>query len=104
MEKRKVGRPLKEAEPGKRASLGLRVTAETKARLEIAAAASGRSQSQEAEIRLEASFRDEAAGQAILGFVMQGLFDDGLVVTARQDGVVEYALPGKPTLFLRRGS
>ena len=50
------GRPTKTAKPGTKASLGLKVTASLKSRLEEAAAASGRTQSQEAEYRLERSF------------------------------------------------
>lgn len=42
-----------------RVPLGLRVTPETKAALDSAAKKSGRSQSQEAEIRLEQTFRDD---------------------------------------------
>ncbi len=54
------GRPRKKApKPGDRVSLGLRVTSETKAALDDAAARSGRSQSQEAELRLERSFHDQ---------------------------------------------
>jgi hypothetical protein len=49
---RKPGRPS----VGERVPLGLRVTPETKQRLDAAAAHSGRSQSQEAEMRLERSF------------------------------------------------
>lgn len=40
-------------------SLGLRVTADIKRRLDSAAEKNGRSQSQEAELRLERSFKDE---------------------------------------------
>jgi predicted DNA-binding protein len=50
------GRPTKLATTGQRVSLGLRVTAEIKERLDRAAKESGRSQSQEAELRLERSF------------------------------------------------
>jgi TraY domain len=54
------GRPRKKApKPGERVSLGLRVTAEMKAALDEAAARSGRSQSQEAEFRIERSFYDQ---------------------------------------------
>jgi hypothetical protein len=53
------GRPAKAAIEGARNSLGLRVTADLKKRLEERAAASGRSQSQEAEFRLEQSFRQD---------------------------------------------
>jgi hypothetical protein len=52
----KIGRPTKSASPGERASLGLRVRPEIKEQLERAAEESGRSQSQEAEFRLESSF------------------------------------------------
>ncbi len=50
------GRPTKAPVEGARTSLGLRVTAQLKRRLDQAAAHSGRSQSQEAEFRLEQSF------------------------------------------------
>lgn len=57
--RRKPGRP-----PvfGERHALGLRVTKETKAQLDAAAKASGRSLSQEAELRLEHTFK---AGNAV---------------------------------------
>jgi hypothetical protein len=50
--KRRRGRPT----VGERVPLGLRVTPEMKRRLDAAAKQSGRSQSQEAEFRLEGSF------------------------------------------------
>jgi hypothetical protein len=50
------GRPGREPDPGERVKLGLRVTPQMKARLDTAAKHSGRSQSQEAEFRLERSF------------------------------------------------
>lgn len=53
------GRPTKGRELGERVQLSLRVTPEMKRRLDSAAAASGRSQSQEAEFRLERTFRDD---------------------------------------------
>lgn len=53
---KRVGRPTKAARSGSRVSLGLKVTADTKRKIEAAAAASGRTQSQEAEARLERSF------------------------------------------------
>jgi hypothetical protein len=58
-EPRRTGRPAKAAEPGTRVSLGLKVTSQVKARLDGAARLNGRTQSQEAELRLEMSFRDE---------------------------------------------
>jgi hypothetical protein len=56
----KIGRPAKPARPGKRAPLGLKVTAAVKELLDKTARANGRTQSQEAEARLEASFHSEA--------------------------------------------
>lgn len=52
----RTGRPLKAGVPGTRVSLGLRVTTDLKFRLDEAVVKSGRSQSQEVEIRLERSF------------------------------------------------
>lgn len=52
----KRGRPTKSPKPGTKASLGLKVTASLKAQLEHEAARNGRTQSQEAEARLERSF------------------------------------------------
>ena len=51
-----MGRPNKPPVEGERNMLGFRVTAELKGRLMAAAKASGRSVSQEAELRLERSF------------------------------------------------
>jgi hypothetical protein len=53
--KKRIGRPTKPPKPGERVSLGLRVTPQMKQRLERAAIRKGRSLSQEAEYRLEAS-------------------------------------------------
>jgi TraY domain len=54
--KRFGGRPKRQPEPGERVHLGFRVTPQLKRKLEEASAANGRSQSQEAEMRLEQSF------------------------------------------------
>ena len=59
MEKRRRGRPTKPPVPGERVPLSLRVTAEIKDELEQAAIQSGRSLSQEAELRLQTSFERE---------------------------------------------
>jgi predicted transcriptional regulator len=57
---RKFGAPPKrQLAPGERFQLGIRVTAELKRRLDAAAEVTGRSQSQEAELRLERSFQRE---------------------------------------------
>lgn len=53
------GRPTKTAKPGTKVSLGLKVTAMVKGLLEAEAAKSGRTQSQEAEYRLERSFFED---------------------------------------------
>jgi hypothetical protein len=57
--KPKKGRPLKPAEPGKTSNLTLTVAGSLKTRLATAAQESGRTQSREAEVRLEDSFRDQ---------------------------------------------
>jgi hypothetical protein len=62
---RRTGRPLRPAVPGARVSLGLKVTPEIKTKLDEATRITGRTQSAEAEIRLEQSFaKDEAFGGA----------------------------------------
>ena len=58
-EERKVGRPGRPRTVGERVPLGLRVTTEMRAKLNEAATASGRSLSQEAELRLEHSFKSQ---------------------------------------------
>src|SRR5262245_2356565 len=50
------GRPSRAPDPGERVKLGLRVTPTLKQHLDTAAQNGGRSQSQEAEFRLEQSF------------------------------------------------
>lgn len=57
---KRTGRPTKTPKPATRVSLGLKVTPDIKMQIDAAARASGRTQSQEAEMRLEQSFRDEA--------------------------------------------
>jgi hypothetical protein len=67
MEKpKRLGRPIKAAGPGRKVSLGLKVTSDIKGKLDNAAMLSGRTQSQEAEFRLEQSF-------AIANFTHQAL-------------------------------
>lgn len=57
------GRPKREPRPGERVHIGFRVTPDLKKRVENAAASVGRSVSQEAEMRLEDSFkRDDPLG------------------------------------------
>ena len=56
---KRMGRPTKAPRSGERVSLGLRVTADIKTKLDEAARHSARSQSQEAEFRLERTFADD---------------------------------------------
>jgi hypothetical protein len=74
--RKRPGRPKKAPTQGKRNSLGLRVDAELKAELDNAAEASGRSQSQEAEIRLRESFRRERTADDIRKSVMRGIYEE----------------------------
>ena len=63
---KRTRRPPKPAEPGKRVSVGLKVTPQIKERLDRAAEETGRTQSQEAEVRLEQSFnREDLLGEAM---------------------------------------
>jgi hypothetical protein len=55
----RIGRPARTPKPGERVSLGLKVTPTVKTRIDALARQNGRTQSQEAELRLEQSFRDE---------------------------------------------
>lgn len=57
------GRPAKTPAPGERVSLGLKVTPAVKISLDQLARQNGRTQSQEAELRLEYSFRDESRAE-----------------------------------------
>jgi hypothetical protein len=52
-EAKRIGRPMKQPPRGTRVSLGLKVGAEVKRRIDSAARASGRTQSQEAELLIE---------------------------------------------------
>jgi hypothetical protein len=56
-QKKRRGRPARDPMEGERVGLSLRVTPATKRALDAAADANGRSLSQEAETRFEASFR-----------------------------------------------
>ncbi len=54
-EQPRVGRPIKPAVYGERATLSMMVTPSIKAHLDAAAHANGRTRSQEAEVRIERS-------------------------------------------------
>ncbi len=70
--KKRIGRPTKPGTAGQRNSLGLRVTAEIKRKIEAGALKSGRSQSQDAEFRIEQSFLEERAhgGRELHGLLL----------------------------------
>jgi hypothetical protein len=109
-EKKKRGRPGRKIQPGERVPLSLRVTPETKARLDQASTASGRSQSQEAELRLERSFREEellpqliaaAFGERFAGILLAlGWVMNGTGLQAAVSGRV-YETPEAAGAFVR---
>ena len=76
-EVKRPGRPTKTPKPATRVSLGLKVTPDIKMQLDAAARESGRTQSQEAEKRLEQTFRD----QSLLIEVLGGMFGKPLAMT-----------------------
>lgn len=92
----RAGRPTTAGIEGQKSTLSIRASAELKARLDTAAKERGRSLSQEAEIRLEQSFRDDrpllAAFEASYGRELGGLL---LVVGDAMRAVSEY----KPYAF-----
>src|SRR4051812_44215955 len=63
-EARRPGRKPQPANQGQRVSLGLKVTPAIKNELDAAAKANGRTQSQEAEVRIEQTFRDQKTIEA----------------------------------------
>jgi hypothetical protein len=62
----RIGRPFKTPEDGERVMLGLRVSADLKRKLDDAATKSGRSQSQETEMRLQQTFDAKAQEEKII--------------------------------------
>jgi hypothetical protein len=64
--RRLPGRPTTAAKPGQKSTLSLRLTAELKTRLDAAAKANDRPLSQEAEIRLEQSFKTQSLLSEVL--------------------------------------
>jgi len=77
---KRIGRPIKPAMPGERPSLGLRVSAATKALVEALAARSGRTQSQEAEFLIERAIQYDSI------LIAMGMTEREL--SAAQEGVV----------------
>jgi hypothetical protein len=68
-QRRRADRPTKQATPGARVPLSLRVSPEVKSVLDAATARSGRSRSQEAELALEASLGDRRRLLDLLDFI-----------------------------------
>jgi hypothetical protein len=68
---KRLGRPPKTAMPGKRVSLGLKVTSVTKQRLDEEARKHGRTQSQQAELMIERAFavEEQFGGPEMLAIV-----------------------------------
>ena len=112
---KKVGRPPASPDGPKRAAIGLRASNDLRSRLEAAAAETGRSLSQEAEIRLEQSFESDSAfggaEQAALLRMMAAAaqlieartgkswledFDTGYAVSAAWRQLVNMSLPHVP--------
>lgn len=81
--KPKRGRRGRKTTEGVRVPLGLRVTPEMKEKLDAAARQSGRSQSQEAELRLEHSFRDENIFESVQDRVYGAQLSGLLTLIAR---------------------
>lgn len=99
--KKRPGRPLKPAIAGQRASLGLRVSGDLKQRLDEAAKKAGRTQGQEAELRLERSFEAErvfeqtmelaygprlAAALLLIGHVMRSVGQTNALLSTDHQG------------------
>jgi len=86
----RIGRPTKDPVDGERVQLGTRVTAGIKRKLDMASVESGRSLSQETEMRLEQSFlpvmtlRDFFAGQMLAGAAPEHNLNTALVARCYQ--------------------
>ena len=84
-EKRRPGRKPQRANQGQRASLGLKVTPDIKNRLDDAAKLNGRTQSQEAEVRIEKSFTIEQLFDGLdgikLAWTLFSAFRDGVDIS-----------------------
>jgi hypothetical protein len=81
-EAKRIGRPMKAPARGKRVSLGLKVTAEVKRHIDSAARASGRTQSQEAEILIERALQYDRMLGAMRTTLAQ--IEDGNIAAAMQ--------------------
>jgi TraY domain-containing protein len=88
---RRTGRPGREPTPGERVGLSLRVTPDTKRRLDAAATEAGRSLSQEAEFRLERSFERQDLVADVLELAYGPRFAGILVLLAEISHVGRFA-------------
>ena len=75
-QKAPMGRPPLPPEKRKRASMGFRPTLDMRKKLEDAAATSGRSMTQEVELRLERSFETEKRADEIAGIAREFCYDN----------------------------
>lgn len=79
-EKKRGGRPTTKPIEGQKATLGIRASADLKTSLNESAKRNGRSLSQEAELRLEQSFRNEGLLEEALGMAY-GRIDSDLLIS-----------------------
>jgi hypothetical protein len=86
---RRVGRPVKKAVEGERVALTLRVTAAAKTKLEAAAVDSGRSLSQEAEMRLMRSFDHDELRHALNKDMQKTVHDAMKTFSAKQTAALK---------------
>src|SRR5262245_10219857 len=77
---KRIGRPMRKPVEGARYSLGLNVTGATKRRIDNAAKSSGRTRSQECEIRTEQTFHEED----LLPSIQQLAYGPGLADTVQE--------------------
>jgi hypothetical protein len=80
---KQAGRPTREAKPREKSTLSLRVTPTLKTRLDDAGKQKGRNLSQEAELRLENSFRDADAFDQVMTLLYGPTLAVALVIVGR---------------------
>jgi hypothetical protein len=103
-EAKRIGRPMKQPPRGTRVSLGLKVGADVKRRIDSAARASGRTQSQEAEHLIERALQYDRMLEAMRttladmerGSVETALYRLGYTPIRNADGKKLWAEPGYP--------
>ena len=98
-EEKRLGRPPKAPTPGKRVSLGLKVTSEIKQRLDEEARKSGRTQSQQAELMIDRAFAEEAALGGSGVRQMTHLMAAAFVVAGQRDAAGKADWIGDPIAY-----